>query len=117
MPTVTGEPSWFELGVPDGAKAQAFCGALVPIRFRSMGGDNAVMQTSGLTGGLHDSDPDAEVRLYFAVDDIDAALERVRELGGTADDASPEQEGFGRFASCVDDQGVRFGLHQPPTSS
>jgi predicted enzyme related to lactoylglutathione lyase len=117
MPTVTGEPSWFEMGVPDGAKAQAFWGALLPIRFRSMGGDNAVMETTGLTGGLHDNDPDAEVRLYFAVDDIDAAVARVRELGGTADDPGPAQEAFGRFASCVDDQGVRFGLRQPPPSS
>jgi predicted enzyme related to lactoylglutathione lyase len=114
---MTGEPSWFEMGVPDGTKAQAFWGALLPVQFRSMGGDNAVIETTGLTGGLHDKDPDAEVRLYFAVDDIEAAVARVHELGGTADDAGPEQEGFGRFASCVDDQGVRFGLHQRPISS
>jgi predicted enzyme related to lactoylglutathione lyase len=116
MPVMTGEPSWFEMGVPDGAKAQAFWGALLPVRFQSMGGDSAVIETAGLRGGLHDKDPDAEIRLYFAVDDIDAAVARVRELGGTSDDAGPEQEGFGRFASCVDDQGLRFGLHQRPTS-
>jgi predicted enzyme related to lactoylglutathione lyase len=45
MPAVTGEPSWFEMGVPDGAKAQAFWGSPFPVRFRSMAGDNAMIET------------------------------------------------------------------------
>jgi predicted enzyme related to lactoylglutathione lyase len=50
--------------------------------------------------------------MYFSVDDIDAAVREVRALGGSADDACPEEPGFGRFSACTDDQGVRFGLHQ-----
>jgi predicted enzyme related to lactoylglutathione lyase len=57
--------------------------------------------------------------VFFAVDDIDAAADRVRELGGEieeldmdGDDAAVEK--FGRFKLCKDDQGSRFGLHQRP---
>jgi uncharacterized protein len=46
------------------------------------------------------------------VEDIEAAVKRVRELGGTADEPGLAETG-GRFASCRDDQGVEFGLHQP----
>jgi hypothetical protein len=49
---------------------------------------------------------------------MDAALERVRELGGAVeetdvgdDEASVAR--FGRFKLCRDDQGSPFGLHQP----
>jgi hypothetical protein len=47
---------------------------------------------------------------YFTVDDISEAVTRVRELGGQAEDPSPEQRGFGRFSTCTDDQGIPFGL-------
>ena len=57
--------------------------------------------------------------LFFAVDDIERASERVRELGGEVDGADVEgDEGsiakFGRFKLCRDDQGSPFGIHQPP---
>ena len=57
--------------------------------------------------------------MFFAVDDMDAAVERVRELGGEVDhlDQDGGEEGqaqFGRFELCRDDQGSPFGLHQPP---
>jgi len=50
---------------------------------------------------------------------MDAALERVRELGGTVEEADVGDDEasvarFGRFKLCRDDQGSPFGLHQPP---
>jgi uncharacterized protein len=53
------------------------------------------------------------------VDDMDAALSRVRELGGTVEDMDVEgdessQARFGRFKLCRDDQGSSFGLHEAP---
>jgi predicted enzyme related to lactoylglutathione lyase len=54
------------------------------------------------------------VIVFFAVEDIDAAARRVVELGGEVDEAGEDGES-GRFLySCRDDQGVKFGLHQPP---
>ncbi|MGB3354846.1 MAG: hypothetical protein WBB00_19005 [Mycobacterium sp.] len=60
---------------------------------------------------MHDRDAEARIA-YFSLDDLDAAVRTVRELGGTAEDARPEEPGFGRFTACTDDQGVQFGLHQ-----
>jgi len=52
-----------------------------------------------------------EVQLSYRVDDIAAAVERVRAAGGRADE--PERRRFGLFTECVDDQGATFRLWQP----
>jgi hypothetical protein len=57
--------------------------------------------------------------VFFRVDDIDAAVARVQELGGSVDEVDVEGDEesfatFGRFKLCKDDQGSSFGLHQPP---
>ena len=51
------------------------------------------------------------MQLSFRVDDIAAAVERVRAAGGRADE--PERRPYGLHAECVDDQGVTFRLWQP----
>jgi uncharacterized glyoxalase superfamily protein PhnB len=52
-----------------------------------------------------------EVQLSYRVDDIAAAVERVRAAGGHADE--PGRRRFGLSAECVDDQGATFRLWQP----
>jgi len=52
-----------------------------------------------------------EVQLSYRVDDIAAAVERVRAAGGRADE--PERKPYGLLAECVDDQGATFRLWQP----
>ena len=52
-----------------------------------------------------------EVQLSYRVDDIAAAVERVRAAGGQADD--PERKPYGLLAECADDQGAAFRLWQP----
>jgi predicted enzyme related to lactoylglutathione lyase len=109
-----GQPSHFEIGVPDAKRAKQFYGPLLGWDFHPMGdGEEGWIETPGVHGGLHDNDPDSAIQVYFSVPDIDAAVRTVRRLGGQAGNASPEQPGFGRFADCRDDQNVRFGLHQP----
>jgi len=51
------------------------------------------------------------VQLSYRVDDIAAAVERVRAAGGHADE--PVRRPFGLLADCVDDQGATFRLWQP----
>ena len=51
------------------------------------------------------------VQLSYRVDDIAAAVERVRAAGGHADE--PMRRAFGLLADCVDDQGATFRLWQP----
>ena len=110
---MTGEPSHFELGVPDAARAKAFYSALLGWDFTTTTGENAWIETRGVRGGLHGDDEERTIVVYFAVPDIDDAVRRVRELGGEAEGAAPEGMG-GRFTQCRDDQGVPFGLHQAP---
>ena len=54
---------------------------------------------------------EAGVQLSYRVDDIAAAIERVRAAGGRADE--PQRRAFGLLAGCVDDQGATFRLWQP----
>jgi predicted enzyme related to lactoylglutathione lyase len=51
------------------------------------------------------------VQLSYRVDDIAAAIERVRTAGGEADE--PQRMPYGLLANCVDDQGTTFRLWQP----
>jgi uncharacterized glyoxalase superfamily protein PhnB len=52
-----------------------------------------------------------EVQLSYRVDDIAAAVGRVRAAGGHA--GEPERKPFGLTAECLDDQGATFRLWQP----
>lgn len=108
-----GEMTFFEIGVPDSARAQAFYGRLFGWEFPPTGERSQVwIKTPTIKAGLHDQDAEARIAMFFSVDDLDAAVHEVRAMGGTADDPGPAEPGFGRFASCVDNQGVSFGLHQ-----
>ncbi len=109
-----GIPGWLEIGVPEPGPTAAFFTALFGWTAHPMAHGNANVTGPGLRAGLHGHDEDRSIVVYFAVPDLDAAVARVRELGGTAADAGPDQPGFGRFSSATDPQGVAFGLHQPP---
>ncbi len=117
---MAGELAFFELGVEDADKGRAFYEGLFGWGFeRGPSGQGWVIAAPNVRGGMHPGDPGASPYVFFAVDDIDAAIERVRELGGSVDDTEVEgddssQERFGRFRLCRDDQGSAFGLHQPP---
>ncbi|MDA0179464.1 VOC family protein [Solirubrobacter phytolaccae] len=112
--------SFFELGVEDADKGRAFYGAMFGWEFETgpaMQGFG--IKTGGVPGGMHPNDKGVWPYVFFQVEDLDAALERVQELGGEVqegfDDDKPENVAkFGRFKFCKDDQGSPFGLHEPP---
>jgi uncharacterized protein len=117
-----GEVSFFEIGVGDPEKARAFYGGLFDSWKFETGpsgeGGGYVISTGSVPGGVHGGDEGASVYVFFSVPDLEAALERVRELGGEGgpmDESGDSAAEFGRFALCEDDQGSGFGLHQPPT--
>jgi uncharacterized protein len=62
--------------------------------------------------GHHGNDPLPGLMVFFAVDDIEEAAQKVVSLGGTASDPSAPEDDFGRFCMCKDPQGISFGLHQ-----
>ena len=53
---------------------------------------------------------------YFATDDINASIAKVRELGGEAGERSPVP-GHGWFASCSDSESNAFHLWQQDESA
>ena len=64
-------------------------------------------------GGMHavDAGSAPSKTLYFRVPDIEAAVARVRELGGSATD--PVLYDSGWDSTCTDGQGTEFNLSQP----
>jgi predicted enzyme related to lactoylglutathione lyase len=49
---------------------------------------------------------------YLSVENLDAALEKTRELGGVVANGPMDVPGGGRVAQCEDPQGAAFALHQ-----
>ena len=105
--------AWLEIGAPDATRTRDFLAQLFGWRFEAVGGGHTTAD-SGVGIGLHGDDTDRNIVVYFGVDDIAAAVQKVRALGGTAPDPGPEDPRFGRFTECKDADGVRFGLHQRP---
>ena len=106
-----GDIAYVSLWVPDADRAARFFShvlgwrpgdAVEPRRARQVAGLNV---SHGILGGQTPS----TLFLCFTVDDVDAALDRVRAAGGTAE--PPTNEAYGRVAGCADDQGVRFALY------
>ena len=116
---MAGELAFFELGVADVDKARTFYQALFGWSLEPGPSGGLVISTPNVPGGVHGDDAGASPYVFFQVDDMDAAVSLVRELGGEVDDSDVEGEQdsvarFGRFTLCSDNQGSRFGLHQPP---
>jgi uncharacterized protein len=117
---MAGELAFFEVGVGDVERGRAFYEGLFGWRFRpGPSGAGFVIDGANVPGGMHGGDAGASPYVFFAVEDIDAAIARVRELGGEVEETNVEGDDesvrqFGRFRLCRDDQGSPFGLHQRP---
>lgn len=108
---MTGQPTYIELGVPDADLARSFYGTLLGWQPSGSDGPGNV-ETPTLHVGLHSDDTASELLVFFAVEDLDASLEQLSQLGGTLHGNVQADPEFGRFAVCSDNQGVRFALHQ-----
>jgi hypothetical protein len=121
QPAESGKPGhvgWHELLAEDSAKSFAFyCDCLGWERAKSEIGEEDVyhlFSACGLTiGGIftrRPSDPPPFWLLYFNVEDIDAAAERVKSGGGKVFHNSRELPGGIWIALCADPQGAAFAL-------
>lgn len=67
-------------------------------------------------GGIYKKPPDMPAPPhwlhYIRVDDIDGAVERVKEHGGQVLNGPMEVPGGDRVAQCMDPQGAAFALHE-----
>jgi uncharacterized protein len=112
-----GDVSYVSLLVAEGGPAQEFYAAVLGWRFSPTGRPDGWQVEGprpqvGLAAGR---EGDAGAVLSYLVTDLAGAVARVRDAGGTATD--PVERPYGLEASCTDDQGTPFYLHEFPTGS
>lgn len=94
--------------VPDLERGQRFFNALFGWKFNPTHTDRdrhySNVETT-VAMGMND-DPDT-VNLWFVADDLDDAIAKVIEMGGTVEEVDGEN---GDYVIATDDQGARFGL-------
>ena len=105
-----GELAYVTYQVPDSESFRAFYSRVLfwtfaPGRVVDSWEVTATHPMAGAAGG---SDSAVTVPMW-AVADIEAAVDRVREAGGTVIE-EPSQQSYGKSALCSDDQGTRFYL-------
>jgi predicted enzyme related to lactoylglutathione lyase len=122
MPTRTdrwpaGTPCWLDISVPDVAAAKEFYGAVIGWDFEDQGsdmGDYVIASRHGNDaaglGPLQSPDQPTAWMLYFAVDDIGATIQAVRDNGGQVIMDRTEMAGVSNMAVVADNQGVAIGL-------
>jgi predicted enzyme related to lactoylglutathione lyase len=119
---VANEPNtltWTEFMTRDFAAAKKFYADVFGFTYTEMGGDGfqyATIELAGNTVGGIGVLPDAmpahippHWRVYFAVDDADAAAAKVTSLGGSIL-RPPEDMPYGRHADVADPQGAMFSI-------
>jgi predicted enzyme related to lactoylglutathione lyase len=107
----TAEFDYFQVEVPDIQRAISFWARLAGWRFNQHqpGEWHHVVDEAGEVLASFEEGPDAEVRPYFTVDNIDTVAERLAQLGGTVV-GDVDQVGPGRALTCHDDQGTEFRI-------
>jgi len=97
---------------PDADRAKSFYETVLQVHFAA--GHPGAWRSDEMSpplGILSSERAEPDVQLSYRVDDIAAAVDRVRSAGGHADE--PQRRQFGLHAVCVDNQGVTFRLWQP----
>jgi predicted enzyme related to lactoylglutathione lyase len=117
---MTGSLVHFEIRAGDGPRAERFWGSLLGWTFTGSLASVPYVTTDaggGPAGGMYRTEKDERgIVVYFSVLDLDAALERVVELGGTVKDQGPVPE-IGWYGHCVDTEGNPFGLFESDPSA
>lgn len=109
-----------EIPVDDTAKGREFWGSLFGWEFEAYPGpfEYHMARISEETGAAISNMEQGKrgLRAYFDVQDIEAGVGRVKELGGEATEPGPVP-GMGWFAVCRDSEGNEFGLWQTDESA
>jgi uncharacterized protein len=111
-----GEFSHIEIPWDDEERAKRFYSGVFGWEFSSMGDfpDYDLYRTGTIGGGLGRRGVTAGegVRNYIDVDDIDASIAKVRELGGAINEGKTEIPGQGWYAVGTDSEGNPLALYQ-----
>lgn len=94
------------------ASTTAFFAAVMEWEWQEMEGGRGGYFTDGTRRvGMHKEET-SNMTVYLRVDNIEVAVARVKSAGGALMGEIANAPGYGRFATCMDPCGVRFGLHQ-----
>lgn len=109
-----------EIPADDTEQGREFWGSLFGWQFQAFPAPSEYHMTriSDTTGAaITNMEPGKRgTRAYFDVDEIDAGVARVKELGGEADEKMAVP-GMGWFSTCRDPQGNEFGIWQSDTDA
>lgn len=120
-PPALGEFSWHELTTSDPDAALAFYSEVFGWQAMS----RMDMDEAGLyrmfgrgahpLGGIYNAPPEMPTAwlVYVHVPDVNAAVEKVTELGGQVLNGPVEVPGGDFIAQCLDPQGIAFAVHAP----
>jgi predicted enzyme related to lactoylglutathione lyase len=112
-PLRQGDIGYAALWVPDVARAAAFYAAVLDVEYVPAHGARG-RQAAGVTPpqGLWEAGAQPTLFCSYVVDDVVAAVGRVRAAGGQAGEPIPRP--YGLSADCVDTDGIAFALYRPP---
>jgi uncharacterized protein len=109
----------FELPADDTTRAKEFWSSLFGWKYREWSGPVEYNMLEGIEPGGAIYPAQSGERgpiVYFDVDNMDADLARVAELGGTVELGKQPIPGVGWFARCRDTEGNPFSLFQSDES-
>ncbi len=97
---MTGELKFFEIGVADTAPAHTFYDTLFGWWFEpAPSGNGSQIKAPNVRGGMHGADAGTVPYVFFGVEDMERALDRVSDLGGGVEevDLEGDEEHIARF--------------------
>lgn len=105
-------PDFIEIGTQDTEAAKSFFADVMGWSWVEMEKGRGGYFTDGTRKvGLHQEETLCMVP-YLTVNDIESAVARVKAAGGSVMGDIADGAELGRFATCADPQGMRFGLHE-----
>jgi predicted enzyme related to lactoylglutathione lyase len=113
-----GEYNHIEIPYDDEERAKSFYSGVFGWQFRQMGDFPGYdLYTAGpgdLGGGLGKRGESAgnETRNYILVDSVEAAVDKVKELGGTITTPKSEIPGMGWYAAGTDSEGNPIAIYE-----
>ena len=106
----------FEIPADDTSRAREFWSSMFGVEFQSYNGpvEYHMFSNEDQSGGglMPRQEGQDGLVVYFSTDDIDSALERVGQLGGSVEAEKSPVPGMGWFAHVRDTEGNRFSLWQ-----
>jgi predicted enzyme related to lactoylglutathione lyase len=115
--------NWHELMTTDVEGAERFYREVTGLTVTSFGSYRMLMAGDQPVGGLvgprpegtqwPSGGPEPHWIAYIAVDDVDSAVQKAQDAGGSVFLPPTDVPGFGRAAGLRDPQGAPFGLFSP----